>query len=141
MRKVKENLNNTELAEFWKQKFGQAPFLNISKVFLTKYYIYTEQEKTLGSLSSNCLKQLNKLVNKYEKDRTINDKEIQKSKTILLEVGTKFIREFKGERHKVIVVSDGYQYNRTIYKSLSAIANHITGTRWNGKVFFGVKNK
>ena len=51
------------------------------------------------------------------------------------------IREFKGKKYEIKVLENGYEYGGKIYKSLSAIANYITGTRWNGKVFFGVKNK
>ena len=42
--------------------------------------------------------------------------------------------------HEVSAVGDGtYEYNGAVYKSLSAVARLITGTRWNGKLFFGVK--
>ena len=44
-----------------------------------------------------------------------------------------------GKKYEVTAISDGYCYNGKVYKSLSAIANEITGTRWNGKRFFGVK--
>ena len=134
-------LDKKELAEFWESKFGQAPFPYMSKIFISKYYIYTQQEKILGELNNNCKKQLDKLIAKYEKDKTINTNDIQKTKTSILPVGTKLVREFKGEKHEVKVLDNGYEYSGKIYKSLSAIANYITGTRWNGKVFFGVKNK
>ena len=134
-------LEKTELAEFWKLKFGQAPFPYMSKIFISKYYIYTQQEKFLGGLSNNCKKQLDKLLAKYEKDKTIKANDVQKTKSVILPVGTKLIREFKGEKHEVQVLDNGYEYSGKIYKSLSAIANYITGTRWNGKLFFGVKNK
>lgn len=137
----KIKVDKTELAEFWESKFGQAPFPYMSKIFISKYYIYTQQEKILGELNNNCKKQLDKLIAKYEKDKTINSNDIQKTKTAILPAGTKLIREFKGEKHEVKVLDNGYEYSGKIYKSLSAIANYITGTRWNGKVFFGVKNK
>lgn len=54
--------------------------------------------------------------------------------------GMRLVREWKGVRHEVIATGKGhFEYNGTQYKSLSAIAREITGTRWNGKVFFGVK--
>ena len=134
-------LDKKELAEFWESKFGQAPFPYMSKIFISKYYIYTQQEKILGELNNNCKKQLDKLLTKYEKDKTINTNDIQKTKMAILPAGTKLVREFKGEKYEVQVLDNGYEYSGKIYKSLSAIANYITGTRWNGKVFFGVKNK
>lgn len=53
--------------------------------------------------------------------------------------GTRFIREWNGAKHEVIVQgSNRFEYNGTIYKSLTAVAKAITGTHWNGKRFFGV---
>jgi len=54
--------------------------------------------------------------------------------------GARFVRMWKGERHEVNVLGpDRYEHRGTIYKSLSAVARAITGTQWNGKIFFGVK--
>ena len=54
--------------------------------------------------------------------------------------GTRLIREWQGVEHCVTVRDDGYEYQGRPYKSLSAIAREITGSRWNGWVFFGLKN-
>lgn len=56
--------------------------------------------------------------------------------------GTLFTREFKGCVHKVFITADGqYDYNGQAHRSLSAIARKITGTRWSGPAFFGVKTQ
>jgi len=55
-------------------------------------------------------------------------------------VGTRLIREWQGVEHVVTVTADGFDWQGRPYKSLSAIARAITGTRWNGWVFFGLKN-
>ncbi len=133
--------SNTELKEFWRSKFEQAPFYYLNKIFIAKYYIYEKQKEFFGDLSNTSKKQLDKLILNYEKDKTINLKDVQKSKSQIFPVGTKLIREYKGQIYEVIILDNGYQYSGKIYKSLSAIANYITGTRWNGKVFFGVKNQ
>jgi hypothetical protein len=52
--------------------------------------------------------------------------------------GTLLTREFKGQVHVVKVLDDGFEYDARQYKSLSKIATEITGTRWNGFVFFGL---
>ena len=57
-----------------------------------------------------------------------------------LEQGTRLIREWQGVEHVVTVTADGFEWKGRPYKSLSAIARAITGTRWNGWVFFGLKN-
>ena len=54
--------------------------------------------------------------------------------------GARFVRIWKGERYETTVREDGrYEYNGEIYSSLSAVAKAITGTHWNGRLFFGVK--
>ncbi|MEE4539084.1 MAG: DUF2924 domain-containing protein, partial [Erythrobacter sp.] len=55
--------------------------------------------------------------------------------------GTRLIREWQGVEHVVTVAADGFEWQGRPYKSLSAIARAITGTRWNGLVFFGLKNR
>lgn len=56
-----------------------------------------------------------------------------------LKPGTRLVREYHGRVHEVDVIDDGYVWNGTRYRSLSAIARAITGTHWNGIVFFGLK--
>lgn len=51
--------------------------------------------------------------------------------------GTQLIREWQGQTHRVQVLDKGFSYNGNIYRSLSAIARHITGTPWSGPRFFG----
>ena len=54
--------------------------------------------------------------------------------------GTELIRDWRGAKHRVLVVSDGYIYEGDRYTSLSVIARKITGTRWSGPRFFGLKS-
>lgn len=63
-----------------------------------------------------------------------------KTETATMKTGTKLFREWQGEAHEVEVLADGgYQYRGQRFKSLSAIARHITGTPWSGNAFFGLK--
>ena len=55
--------------------------------------------------------------------------------------GTRLLREYQGVEHAVTVLADGFEWQGRPYKSLSAIARAITGTRWNGLTFFGLKNR
>jgi hypothetical protein len=55
--------------------------------------------------------------------------------------GTRLIREWQGVEHTVTVRDDDLDYQGRPYRSLSAVARTITGTRWNGLVFFGLKNQ
>ena len=54
--------------------------------------------------------------------------------------GTKLYRIWKGKQYEVLIGKNGkFIFNGEVFKSLSAVANRITGTKWNGKAFFGVK--
>jgi hypothetical protein len=55
--------------------------------------------------------------------------------------GTRLVREWKGVEHTVTVRDDGFEYQGRPYKTLSSVARLITGTRWNGCIFFGLKNQ
>lgn len=85
-------------------------------------------------LSPEILRKINKLVEQYDKTQQVE----KDSKVLSITDGTKLVREFKGRRYTVLALQDGYEFNGSKYKSLSAVANKITGTRWNGKKFFGV---
>lgn len=87
-----------------------------------------------GSLSPKVQRKIDKLVENYDRTQNIE----KDNKVLSITDGTKLVREFKGKRYSVTVIPNGFEYNGRTYKSLSAIANEITGTRWNGKKFFGV---
>jgi hypothetical protein len=53
--------------------------------------------------------------------------------------GTQMIRQWQGTTHTVTALVEGFEWNGRTYKSLSAVANAITGTNWNGFAFFGIK--
>ncbi len=58
-----------------------------------------------------------------------------------VEQGTTLSREWDGHMHRVAVLPDGFAWNGKIYPSLSKVAGAITGTRWNGPRFFGLRDK
>lgn len=58
---------------------------------------------------------------------------------VSLRPGTRLLREWQGSTHEVLVTADGFEHAGKTYQSLSAIARAITGTRWSGPAFFGVK--
>ena len=58
-----------------------------------------------------------------------------------LKIGAEFVREHDGVLHRVRVVEGGYAWSGTTYRSLSEAARAITGTRWNGPRFFGLRDR
>ena len=91
-------------------------------------------EEKYGSLSPEIQRKIDKLVENYDRTQNIE----KETKELSITDGTKLVREFKGKRYSVTVMQNNTRSSVKKYKSLSAIANEITGTRWNGKKFFGV---
>ncbi len=129
-----KSLTKYELKQKYLQNFGYPAPCGYTKLFLIKELIWQEKYNMLPSELQN---RINKLVNEYEKTKSVNIKKVKKFEVT---VGTKFIREFKGEKHEVVAIENGFKYKDQTYKTLSAIANIITGAHWNGKKFFGVAN-
>ena len=112
--------------------------INVLRGYNMKENIYQkrilEWTKKYGGLSKDVQRKIDKLVLEYDKKKNI----LKDNKILKITKGTKLVREFNGKQYSVIVTNRGYEYNSKIYKSLSAIANEITSTHWNGKKFFGV---
>ena len=133
---TKENLQNLTQKELQTMHFEyfniEAP-IGLTKSFLIKDILWKLE---FGKTSEILLKRIDKLVKEYTKEKSVN---ISKVNQFGVTAGTKFIREFKGEKHEVIAIENGFKYKNKMYKSLSAIANVITGAHWNGKKFFGLR--
>ena len=130
-----KSLSKEELLIKWVDLFGMSAPMNLNKPYLVKHIIW---EMEFGKLPTPTQRQIDRLVEQYEKNRTLNTNDIRKIQKFEVTIGTRFIREFKGKKYEVTATDKGFKYNEKVYKSLSAIANEITGTRWNGKKFFGV---
>ena len=72
--------------------------------------------------------------------RLLNSDSAEKPRP-LLSSGMRVARDWQGRRHEVDVVDEGFRYAGSTYRSLSQIAREITGTRWNGLRFFGLRDK
>ncbi|MEI8389312.1 MAG: DUF2924 domain-containing protein [bacterium] len=139
-----QSLPRQELIQKWKKLFKTNSPQHARKEFLIKHIVWELQAKKQGGYSAQTKKQLDKLAEKLAKKQDVNENDVKEtcrqSSVFEIKSGTKLIREYKGEKHEVIALDKGFKYKDKFYKSLSAIANEITGTRWNGKIFFGVKS-
>ena len=133
MNKLK-TLTTKELQVKWQEIFKISVPKGYTKSFLIKEI---EWHYKYGKLPFEIQKRLDKLVEHYSETKSVDTKKIKKFEVT---IGTKFIREFKVEKYEVIAVDGGFNLNGKLYKTLSAVANVITGTHWNGKKFFGVAN-
>ena len=126
-----------ELKTEW-QALYDAPAPNNSRNFLEGRLAYRIQELTYGGPDKQTRRLLDLLAD--EVDGTLTRKaQIADPRNPV--VGTKLIREWDGVAHTVTVLREGFDWDGQRYKSLSAVARAITGTRWNGYRFFGLRER
>jgi hypothetical protein len=126
-----------ELKQKWRDLFETEP-PPYNRRFLEHRLAYRIQEFAYGGLKPETLKHLRDLAEELDGGDPKRRRQLAKDRPI---AGTRLIREYQGVEHCVTVREDGYEYQGRPYKSLSAIARAITGTRWNGLIFFGLKNQ
>ena len=121
-----------EIRALWRQTFKSPPPAALGKDMLGRMICYRIQERALGGLSRTSLRLLKDIGR-----GKVPTEEVRRR----LKPGTVLVREYQGERHSVIVASDGFVWREETYASLSTIAGQITGTNWNGPKFFGLRLK
>ena len=126
-----QNKKTSELKELWNKMFEHQPEIS-SREYMISKLAYRIQELSHGGIDEVTQK---KIQDATKKIKSPKDPQTGKFNPM---VGTKIVKEYKGKQLEVLVVNDGFSYAGEIYKSLSAIANKITGTKWNGLKFFGV---
>ena len=127
-------LSLEQLRRQWKAKWGLSPHKFIGRVMLEKSLEFKLLESDGYGLNLEQKEKLDKLIQDYKKNPKLLDRHNQ-----LLKSGTKLVRTYKGKKYSVIVKDDGFEYDGQIYSSLTKIANSITGTHWNGWIFFGLR--
>ena len=130
----------TELQEKWRDLYGTEP-PNFQPQFMKKRLAYRIQELFYGGLSQEAQ---DKLAEAAENDSMANlvrrenkVKDAYRSGKIL--PGTRLLREWNGNKYEVVAKEKGFEYDGRDFRSLSAVAFEITGTKWNGPVFFGLR--
>jgi hypothetical protein len=119
----------------WRALFDTEP-PPYNRRFLESRLAYRIQELAYGGLKKETVERLRVLGKQYE----AKPGEKLKGSQRLPIAGTRLIREWQGTQHAVTIRANDFDYQGRPYKSLSAIAREITGVRWNGWVFFGLKN-
>ncbi len=126
-----------ELKEQWRTLFGKEP-PPFNRKYIESRLGYRLQELTYGGLKPETVARLEALGEQLDGGVVAVRKARADDRPI---AGTRLIREWQGVEQTVTVLSDGYEWQGRPYKSLSAAARAITGTRWNGLVFFGLKSQ
>lgn len=129
-----QKMDFAEMKQLWRDYFQSEP-PPYRRGFMQKALAHRIQELTYGGLPADAAQRLQKLVAEADGKKV-------KRKTLPVEMpiaGTRLIREWRGQRYEVVVLQDGFEFCGRKWGSLSTIAQRITGTHWNGLVFFGLR--
>jgi Protein of unknown function (DUF2924) len=125
-------MSRKDLQALWTKLFDKPPNPSLRREILVPILAYRLQERSLGGLKPSVEKRLRE----FAQPSSRNQNSLFRPKP-----GTRFVREWQDKLHEVSVLSDGYEYNDRTFTSLSEIAREITGTRWSGPAFFGLKKR
>jgi Protein of unknown function (DUF2924) len=127
-----------DLKQQWRELCGTEP-PPYNRKFLESRLAYRIQELAYGGLKPETVARLEALGEQLDGGNAVL-RRIRAGEDRPI-AGTRLVREYQGVQHTVTVLADGFEYEGRPYRSFSAIARHITGTRWNGWSFFGLKNQ
>lgn len=125
-----------QLRERYRTLFRDDPPSAFGPDLLRRSIAHRLQENAYGGLPREVKRQLNRLI------KTMVNGGLGRIETPRrIKPGSELVRTWAGKAHRVIVLDAGYAYGGRTYSSLSEIATSITGTRWNGPRFFGLRSK
>jgi len=126
-----------DLWALWDQHFPRRPS-HRNRNYVESRLAYRIQELTYGGPDRETRRMLDLLADEVSGTLTRKSQIADPRNPV---VGTRLIREWNGVEHTITVLRDGFEWQGRPYKSLSAIARAITGTRWNGYRFFGLRER
>jgi hypothetical protein len=123
-----------ELRQQWRGLYKADASPHLSRELLVRAVAYRMQEVALGGLRPQPQRHLRQIAQQFKQTGAANTPPRPE-----LKPGTRLLREWQGRTYDVLVLDDGFSWQNTRYRSLSAIARKITGTAWSGPLFFGLK--
>ena len=130
-----ERLSGEKLNQHFKIMYRADPPPRMRRALLIQALAYRLQEKALGGLRPATRRLLASAADDAAARRTMPEARERKIKP-----GTTLLREWHGVQHRLTVLEDGVQFGGERYRSLSEVARKITGSRWSGPLFFGLKS-
>jgi hypothetical protein len=128
-------LDRKELVEKWQLLYGTEPPAGVRNNFLMHGIAHRMQEKSFGGLKPATRRFLEKAAHDNDESKQ------QLLPAVSIKPGTRLLREWHGVTYEVIILESSVMCNGKHYRSLSEVARAITGTRWSGPLFFGMKKK
>ena len=126
-------LDLASLRQRWRRIFRKAAPEGLPKALLHRALAYRLQEDALGGLDRATRQALDRMAGEGGAVIPLPDRRGTKPGTVL-------VREWQGTVHSVMILADGFAWNGRTFGSLSEVAFAITGTRWNGPRFFGLRS-
>jgi hypothetical protein len=133
---VLARLTIAELKERWRSLYETNSPRRIGRGLLTRAIAYRLQEQALGGLKPSTKRLLERLVENASSGQPLNLAAASPASA-----GTVLIREWQGITHEVTVLDRAVLYRKQQYRSLSEVARLITGCRWSGPLFFGLRSQ
>lgn len=127
-------LSLPELRTAWTERLREEPPKLRTRELLGLALAYRLQAKVHGDLEGQAKRKMAELARRFAEDRNFTP-----TPGPSLKVGSSLIKEWRGVRHEVRVTEEGFSYQGERFGSLSEVAQRITGTKWNGHIFFGLK--
>lgn len=131
-----EELDVPALVVRYQELTGKPPRRRFRQ-YLVKRCAYALQEREFGGLSRVAQKRIAELAAEIKLPLAVTPRNVR-TRYPGVRPGTTLVRVWKGEAQRVRVHAEGFEWREQMYPSLSAVANAITGTRWNGRIFFNV---
>jgi len=130
------HLSRSQLRGLWHKEVGEQPPGSFGRELLALGIAYIRQERRYGGFRKASVREVDRLFG-----RTLENPAGEGTAPTLARPGTILVREWQGTTHHVTVVADGFLWNGRSHSSLSGIARAITGTKWNGPRFFGLREE
>jgi len=125
----------TNLRERCTSLYGKETSGRLGRSFLVRAIAYRLQEQAFGGLKPSTRRLLARIAKETAAGTSPKSPPVRKAET-----GTILVREWQGSAHRVTVLGDGVSFNGKRYRSLSEVAREITGSRWSGPRFFGLRS-
>ena len=129
------NQSTQELRLAWRKLHRTEPPFGISRDLLIRSLAYELQQRAHGSPNLALRRRLQTLAGASETGA------LSFEPGVVLKAGTTLVRQWRGRTHTILVCEDGFEYEGERYRSLTVIAERITGAHWSGPRFFGVTRR
>jgi hypothetical protein len=131
------DFSRQQLLDLWLKLYRRAAPTGIRRELLVPFLAYRIQEQAYGGLEPATRSKLLRIARALENNQSTAEL-LTKPK---VRPGTRIVRQWRGKTYEIFATEAGFEYKGTTFKSLSKIAQQITGTNWSGPAFFGMKKR